>query len=109
MIDASHHLTEAGPPFTNQQVAYTITNALLTSYWMLKVMLNNLSTTKQTSENIKVCILTDKDSYIYKSGDGVATFYAKAAKKGKDGRKQSEKKNLDKDKGKGDKGKRKDQ
>ena len=67
------------------------------SHCMLKVILNNLSTAKQIPENIKVCILTDKDSCICESGDGTAAFYAKAAKKGKDGKKKLEKKE-DKDK-----------
>ena len=104
MIDASHRLMEVGSPFTSQQVAHAITNALPASYHMLKVVLNNLSTTEQTPENVKVHILTDEDSRICESGDGIAAFYAKAAKKGKDSKKKPEKKE-NKDKGKGDKGK----
>ena len=46
--------------------------------------------------------LVDYESHLpYKFGDGTATFYAKAAKKGKNGKKKSEKKDLDKGKGKG--------
>jgi gag-polypeptide of LTR copia-type len=108
MIDASYHLMEAGSSFTSQQVAHAITNALPMSHHMLKVVLNNLSTAKQTSENVKVHILTNEDSCIHESGDSAAAFYAKAAKKGKDGKKKLEKKE-DKDKGKGDKGKHTDQ
>jgi hypothetical protein len=76
---------------------------------MLKVVFNNLNPLDQTAENIKLHILTDKDSCICESGDGTAVFYAKAAKKGKDGKKKSEKKNTDKDKGKGEHSKCKDQ
>lgn len=76
---------------------------------MLKVVLNNLSTAKQTPENIKVHILTNEDSYIRELGDGMAAFYTKATKKGKDGKKELEKKDSDKDKGKGDKSKHTDQ
>jgi hypothetical protein len=109
MINTSHHLTKARFSFTNQQIAHTITNALPMSHRMLKIILNNLSPLDQTAKNIKLRIFTDEDSRIHESRDRAAAFYAKAAKKGKDGKKKLEKKDSNKDKGKGNRNKCKDQ